>query len=315
MNILIIDIDSKIVNLALKKVELYHLQHGDSVMWNMPLLESWADQIYVSCVFTQNKEECMEWEGLAGIGGSGYDLSITLPPEIEEVRPHINLGFTTRGCNRKCGFCIVPKKEGKFRIVGDILDLWDGKSRRIKLLDNNILLNVDHFRSVCQQARERYLYLDFNQGLDHRLLTKDIVKELRTILHKEYRFAFDKPQQFPSVRRALNLLQENGIKRSFWYVLVGFDTTFEEDICRLNFLRSKGQTAFVQRYTKTRGNRLLGQWANQHNMFKMVTFDEFLEIPKYAAFSAKYRADVQSYFDGGRKPSELVECSTNTIFK
>ena len=50
--ILLINIDSKkIPNLALKKIEKYHLDRGDEVMWDMPLFAHLSDKIYVSCIF------------------------------------------------------------------------------------------------------------------------------------------------------------------------------------------------------------------------------------------------------------------------
>ncbi len=79
-----------------------------------------------------------------------------------------------------------------------------------------------------------------------------------------------------SVKKALHLLRWHGINRSFWYVLVGFDTTLEEDLFRLNFLRFHGETVFVQRFEKDKKTLQLARWANQHNMFKAMTYEEFL---------------------------------------
>ena len=154
MKVLIIDIDSRIPNLALKKIEKYYLDKGDEVLWNIPLAKDIVDKVYVSCVFTKNKNKCNFWEGMGDIGGSGYSLEINLPLEIEAVKPRINYGFTTRGCIRNCKFCIVPKKEGKIRIEGELLDLWDGYSKKVIVMDNNILALPTHFEMVCRQARE-----------------------------------------------------------------------------------------------------------------------------------------------------------------
>jgi hypothetical protein len=76
VKVLLIDIDSTIPNLALKKVEKYHLDRGDEVIWDIPLAKNIADRIYVSCIFTKNKDKCQFWEGIAEIGGSGYSLDI-----------------------------------------------------------------------------------------------------------------------------------------------------------------------------------------------------------------------------------------------
>lgn len=279
MNILIIDIDSKIKNYALCKVEKYHLDLGDEVIWNMPLYAHLADKIYVSCIFEKNKDKCKEWEGRALIGGSGYNLSVKLPDEIETVKPRINLGFTTRGCIRNCEFCIVPQKEGKIKIVGDLLDLWDGKSKDVILLDNNILVVPNHFRAICKQARENNIRLDFNQGLDHRLLNQSVIDELNSIRHQELHFAWDNFEDFPTVRNAIKLLRENNINRCNWLILTNFNTEFECDLARVNYLRSENQNAYVMRYNGTTTTILtaFASWVNKRDWFHSITWEEFME--------------------------------------
>ena len=60
MRILFIDIDSKIPNFALKKIEKYHLDKGDEIIWNNELFKNSVDKIYVSCVFDWNKSKCKD---------------------------------------------------------------------------------------------------------------------------------------------------------------------------------------------------------------------------------------------------------------
>ena len=279
MKVLIVNIDSTIPNLALAKVEKYHRDLGDDIKWDFPIYREWADRIYVSCVFKENQMKCNYWyDKKTLIGGSGWDLSIKLSPEIEEVKPKINLGFTTRGCIRHCKFCIVPEKEGTIHPVGDLVDLWDGKAKKIIVMDNNIIALPDHFNLICKQARENKIQIDFNQGLDHRLLNQDVVDELKSIRHKEFRFAYDHPSYFPSVSKAIDLLEKNNIKWSTWYVLVGFNTSLDEDLSRLNYLRERNQRAFVQRYTRDRKYIQLARWANQHHMFAKMTYEQFIRI-------------------------------------
>lgn len=283
MKILLINIDGY-PNLALLKIEKYHLDKGDEVVWDFPLYRNNADNVYVSCIFSWNKDKCREWEGYADIGGSGYDLHKELPPEIESVKPYANFGFTTRGCIRKCSFCIVPEKEGRIRIVGDLLDLWDGKFRMVTVLDNNILAVPEHFKKICRQARENKVVLDFNQGLDHRLLTDDLAHEMSITKHYkgEYRFSFDHPDYTDSVDKAITLLQKSEIARCRWYVLVGFDTTFQQDIDRLNFLRERNQIVYVQRYNCNKDRKYIpmSNWANQVRWFKGFTWEQFIGLDR-----------------------------------
>ena len=282
MKVLLINIDSKrMPNLALKKIEKYHLNRGDEIMWDMPLARLIAGKIYVSCIFERNRKKCFDWEDdpKCLIGGSGYDLKITLPEEIEKVKPHINLGFTTRGCIRHCEFCIVPEKEGRIRIVGNLLDLWDGKSKDIILLDNNILALPKHFKLICKQARENKIRLDFNQGLDCRLLDQDIVDELKSIRHQELHFAWDNFEDFESVRSAIKLLRKNNINRCNWLILVGFNSDFECDLTRVNYLRSENQNAYIMRYNGKTTPKLtrLSRWVNNRAWFHSITWEEFLK--------------------------------------
>ena len=282
MKILLIEIDdNKIPNLALRKIYKYHLLRGDQIIWNAAQHRILVDKIYVSCIFERNKEFCSKWENdpKVLIGGSGYSLEIELPEEIEIIQPHINLGFTTRGCIRNCKFCIVQQKEGKIRTIGDLLDLWDGQAKDIVLLDNNILALPEHFKLICRQARKNKIRLDFNQGLDCRLLNQEIVDKLIITRHKELHFAFDSMSYFNDVDRAITLLQKNGINRCTWLMLTGFDTTLEEDVWRANYLKSRNQVAYVMRYNNSKRKDLvpLSRWVNNRAWFRAVTWEYFLK--------------------------------------
>lgn len=286
MRVLLLNIDSKLPNIALKKIEMWHRQQGDEIIWDMPMMLGATDKAYASCIFTNNRYEAEQYKNLCPsliVGGSGWDLVTVLSPEIEMMKPKINYGVTTRGCIRKCSFCIVPRKEGYIRIVGDLLDLWDGKAKQVVMMDNNILALPDHFKMICQQAIENRIKVDFNQGLDHRLLTSDIVEIMGRVSHTEYHLAFDNPAHKKSVEKAIRLMRDGGINRCIWYVLVGYDTTPEEDLTRLNYLRRMNQRAFLQRY-ETHFNEpfytALADWVNQRHLFATKTFREFLDYPR-----------------------------------
>lgn len=274
MKILIIDIDSTIPNLALKKIEKYHKDKGDEVIWNYELMANCVDKIYVSCIFSWNKKKAEEWEGRAEIGGSGYSLKNVLPKEIDDIKPRINFGFTTRGCIRNCYFCIVPEKEGKIHATGDIYDIWDGKSKELTIMDNNILSLPEHFRLICSQIKKEKLMVDFNQGLDHRLLTEDLCRELLSIRNKELRFAFDNISYKPTVLKAIEILKKCGQREwnSRWYVYIGEKDTFETVYERMNILKENKQGVYVMRDRKVYNNPeyiALASWGNTMGAFKM----------------------------------------------
>jgi hypothetical protein len=299
MRVLLVNVDSTIPNLALCKIAVYHRTRGDKVvqiddsMANSYRYSSILDdfgKIYVSCVFAWNKPRCDQWEGVAEIGGSGYSLSVELPPEIDKIKPHINMGFCTRGCIRKCSFCVVPQKEGKVREVGDIYDLWDGKAKGVCLMDNNILALPKTFLKICKQLKKENLEVDFNQGLDHRLLTDEICQELFSLkvlsgIGGKIRFAFDDISYEPTVMKALRMLKKNGLKdwHTRWYVYVGVNDTLETVLHRVNILRDWKQAAFLMRDRdpKVQNNEEFKKvyvWTSQiAKLFSHVTFDDFLK--------------------------------------
>ena len=256
MNVALINVDG-CKNLALEKIRLYHLQKGDNI-----ITRGQADKTYVSCIFTFNRHIADMWQ-CAEMGGTGIDLEKKLPDEIEQIKPHLNYGFTQRGCIRKCEFCVVHKKE-KFEVVGDLLDLWDGKSKEIELYDNNILAMPEHFYKITGQAIENKITIDFNQGLDIRLLTKDIAIRLKETPMKDIRFAFDKLALKNVVLKGIDTLKEVFGKsfRAMWYV---YASEQKETIERLNILREYGQKPYLMRNPLVKYPKIfisMARWAN-----------------------------------------------------
>ena len=290
-NILLINIDSVIPNLALKKVEKYHLDKGDVIIWDIALALNQVDKCYVSCIFPENRYKCLIFEGKALIGGSGYDMTVKLPAEIEVVKPRINWGFTTRGCIRNCYFCFVPKMEGKIRVEGDIYDIWNGKSREIVLMDNNILALPEHFKKICSQIRKENLRVDFNQGLDHRLLTEDLWGELNSLRHiYEIRFAFDDIAYTKTAIRALDLMKTNGLKdwQTRWYVYVGVKDTFETVYNRLEILQSYRQHAYLMRDKQVHDNLMwiaMATWTSFQGAFKFDLYRLLKENDRFKGYA------------------------------
>ena len=302
------DLDSKIGNFALEKVRIFYQERKYSVEDYVPGTQ--YEEVWCSSIFDFTDKSSVAPGAIRG--GTGFDLTTILPREIDSIIPRLNYGFTTRGCIRNCKFCVVRRKEGPIRVVGDLLDLWDGRAREISIFDNNILGLPEHFKLVCGQAKENHLRIDFNQGLDHRLLTPGVVEILRSTPRSvpTWKFAFDSVKSFPSVERALSLLQSGGIPRAMWYVLVGFDSTFKEDLERLNYLRSRNQVAYVQRFHDPKAEpdrRLtaLARWVNQRHIFRGMTWEQFIATPKNLQAYGKF--DWGVYQPPARRASEDME--------
>lgn len=282
MKVLLLNIDSKLPNIALKKIEMWHEFQGDEVTWDKRQFH-YTDKVYASCIFTKNMEKVRRLVRArpdVQAGGTGYDYTIQLPPEIDNLKPKINCGFTSRGCIRKCEFCLVPKAEGTAKAVGDIYDLWDRESDELILYDNNILALPEHFEKICGQLIHENLKVDFNQGLDIRFLTPNICDLLNRLrLPHGTRFAFDHISLEPIIREKVAMLKRY-YKRKYplFYVLVGYDSTFEEDMKRLNLLKSLDCRAYVMRHANTpkeKRYKRMAEWANQFWTFGKYTFHDF----------------------------------------
>ena len=143
MRISLIDVDSKIPNLALMKISAYHTQKGDTV--GFELLN--PDRVYTSIIFTKNKGKALNQhlphKGIEFMfGGSGINLNSKLPDKIEIIKPDYDLypskysqGFTTRGCVRKCYFCVVPQKEGTLVKHQHPKDFYDDRFDTIMIME------------------------------------------------------------------------------------------------------------------------------------------------------------------------------------
>ena len=267
MKVLLIDIDSTIPNLALMKISAYHKSLGDEVGFNI----TDPNKVYASVIFKKNRHMV---DGLRfyypnaeiDIGGSGYDLHKTLPDYIEAMTPDYDMypentsyyGFTTRGCIRHCPFCIVPRKEGKFRRLYATADeAWDhiiGDKRRfnnITFLDNNILADKEWFLELAKDLDfKRYGYkVDFNQGLDIRLMDKDIAEALAKMRPiNDWKFAFDNMDYKDDVLRGIGILKAAGIDTRhscIFYVYTHDDAAVPDAIERMRILKENDAGAYV----------------------------------------------------------------------
>jgi len=292
MNIGLIQVDGKMPNLALMKLSAWHKSKGDfvSVMYGdvvaTRLIE--FDKIYISVIFEDNKDKALQLQKQfmdAEIGGVGVNNN-QLPDEIEHMMPDYDafkcdysIGFTTRGCLRNCDFCKVRQQEGLIRKHTDIYEFRHPDHNHIVLLDNNILAVPRHFEKIAEQIMKENLTVDFNQGLDIRLLTDKNAKILNKLKVKPtYRFAFDTPQIEPYIRKGVKILRRNGINRATFYVLVGFDTTLDQDLHRLEVIKELDMRPYVMRYKSCHGKKIytdLSAWANQQQFFMATDFEEF----------------------------------------
>lgn len=305
MKIALIDVDGhNFPNLPLMKLSAWHKQHGDSVEWYSHL-EHWNqepfDRVYMSKVFSFTPDyPYIPNAKLVVKGGSGYCIEVLdgreiyhtekdreLPAAAEHIYPDYSLypeltkntayGFLTRGCPRGCNFCHVGCKEGKqSRKVADLTEFWN-RQKNIVLLDPN-LLAAKESEDLLKQLADSKSWVDFTQGLDIRLMTEQKMALLKQVKVKMIHFAWDdyadKDIIVPKLRNFKEYTRWD-MRKMGVYVLVGYNSTLDEDLERIYTIRELGYWPYVMVYNKEKlppGHILkkLQRWVNMRSVFQSV---------------------------------------------
>nr|DAE47064.1 MAG TPA: Radical SAM superfamily [Caudoviricetes sp.] len=289
MKIGLIDVDGhNFPNLALMKISAYHKQQGDSVEF-VNFFDQY-DRVYKSKVFTFSHDEntCVQADEVIK-GGTGYNLfdelfcdnispDYSIYPQFKEA-----YGFLTRGCIRNCSWCIVPKKEGYIKPYRDIEEILQDRKKAV-LMDNNILAS-DYGLEQIEKIIKLKCRVDFNQGLDSRLVTDDIAKMLSKVKWiNSIRFACDTLSAIDPLLTALEKLNKYGLKnyKVFVYVLV---KDINDAYTRVMKMRELGVSPFAQPYRDFENNiqptqiqKDFARWVNHKAIFKSVEWKNYSRV-------------------------------------
>jgi len=277
--------DTKFPNLALMKLSAWHKQVGNKVSIYESLLHSTYDLVYSSKVFTFTNTE--KPFGTVVYGGTGYNSPITLPEDCEHIMPDYDIfncnksyGFLTRGCIRKCKHCIVPEKEGDIKPHADIEEFLAHKE--CILMDNNVLA-CDHGIEQIEKIARLGIKVDFNQGLDARLIDDGIARRLAKVRWlKPVRLACDDKSQMKAIQKAVTLLRWYNVtpQRYFVYVLV---KDIDDALERLKFLKGLYLDPFAQPYIDytgkakpTQEQKDLARWVEHKAIFNSVLWEDYI---------------------------------------
>lgn len=278
--------------ISLQKIASYHLLKRNVVRYinnydyeqlRYGLLDSFnPDIIYITTIFTFDLKKIVKiinklrylYKGAEiKVGG----ISATLMPEYIErktgIIPIIGLWkeidvveyefnffpkidylpiFTSRGCLRKCSFCMSSKIEPKFYI----LDNWKGiieqaKKKKVYIQDNNFLVApIKHIKDVVEYLVEGEYKVDFNQGLDARLFTKEIAVLFKDIDFICARFAFDDLSEDRYVQKAIRLFKKyNRSWDLMVYCLYNYKDTPEDLYYRAKEVVKLGAGVYFMKYS------------------------------------------------------------------
>ena len=283
----LIDVDSRIPNLALMKLSAWHKAQGDRVKLGYTMYDE-PDLAYASKVFdfTQEPEYMPQCEVIRG--GTGYDIAarLPIPDDGDDLMPDYAIygcdyamGRFTRGCPNRCPWCVVPKMDGNdVREVSRLADWWSGQ-RNVRVLDDNIMADEDAFLRACEQLSKAEVHVKW-EALDIRLVNERTASALASVkTDGNLHFAWDGHGQDDAIDRGIKTLERAGIRPQYmtFYVLVGFNTTMEYDLHRIKTLwEVYGTYPFVMPYDKMdRRQKDLARWCNNRFIFKSTSWEQY----------------------------------------
>ena len=238
-----------------------------------------------------------------------------------------SIGFMTRGCFRKCPFCVNQKYDRVFR-HSLLEEFYDPTRKKICLLDDNFLGCPD-WRNILQELVDLKRPFKFKQGIDERLLTEERCEILFSAPYDgDYTFAFDNIVDYELIHQKLRLIRKytKAINIKF-YVLVGFESTDVQDIenmwKRVALLMRYQCLPYIMRYQNKNETPwkeseyrslyvTMARWCNQPRFFKKKSFRQFCEanqdyhktegtlcsaMKALIDFEGKYPDIAKEYFD------------------
>lgn len=284
MKIGLVDVDGhRFPNLALMKISAWHKNYGDTVEWAGSLEH--YDVVYMAKVFTFTPDDIQSYQADEIVkGGTGYDLISKLPNEIESCYPDYNLygiedtayGYLSRGCPRKCQFCIVAEKEGmRAHKVANLSQFWSGQ-KYIKLLDPNLLACPD-WENLLGQLAGSGAWVDFTQGLDIRLMTDKKAAAINNVKYSRLHFAWDDPHDMVTYDKLIKYkdVWKGDFRRRRVYVLTNFNSSHSGDLFRVYALRELGYDPYIMIYDKIHApkeTRYLQRWVNNKRIFRTIKY-------------------------------------------
>jgi hypothetical protein len=161
---------------------------------------------------------------------------------------------SSRGCNRECPYCAVWRIEGKINSTRDsIKELIYPKHTRIILWDNNILQSPNWkniFEELVYFSKEKKMTIDFNQGLDARLINDEVAQKISNMKFQCIRISYDYKSMKKPVEKAIETLNSYGIRkrRLCIYVLFNYLDSPEDFFERIKDVLNWGAVAVSLRY-------------------------------------------------------------------
>ena len=247
--------DAKRHNLALMKIAKYHKLNGDTVFLNGV---GQFDLTYGSWLFDFSEKVPCDEEG-----GPGIDPTIKLPRAITGLpidydlfQIDYSLGYTWSYCPRHCPFCIVPKQNNP-KVHCSIWTFHNPSFKKICLLNNNTFADL-HWRETFEEIWDAKLTVIDENGYDLRFMDEEKADALRkTKFEGRIHYAWDLMKDERKILDGLMIAPKGMV-----YVLIGFNTTQEEDFYRCQKIHNLGHDPYVMPYNRTKEERRFQRFIN-----------------------------------------------------
>ena len=271
MKVALVNIEPKVENTVYMQIGKYHEQLGDTVEWYSPLFHVEYDKIYCSSIFQFTNKKIVTADMV--IGGTGFNVRSKLPSEIEacdldySIYPNCKTSYVwfSRGCYNSCPFCVVPTKEGKLRCATP--KNLNPNATRISVMDNSFTaLPEIAFYDAIDFLKKVNLPVDFECGLDCRIYQPERLVAICGSLkiYHQIRTAWDNPRE--DLRKdLLRMASVFGSSKIMVYVLIGYWSTPQEDLMRVQAIRELKLDPWVMPYNKQDPyQKAFERWANRH---------------------------------------------------
>ena len=255
----------------------------ENVRIGPPGLWEEADRIDISVAFTYDLKyaEFLEnqWKHVAPvtIGGPATGM------RGEEFIPgkYLKLGsvITSRGCNNKCWFCSVWKRDGVLRE----LKINDGYN----VMDDNLLACSDrHIMDVFKMLKRQNERAKFTGGIDTKLLKQWHIDEFVKLNPSAIYIAYDTPDDLDPMIEAGIKFKNSGYtlrgRKLYCYLLMGYPKdTIEQAEKRCHETINAGFIPFAMLWKDKDGNVNNGwrRFSKEWNR-PAIIFDKLKKMPK-----------------------------------
>lgn len=208
-----------------------------------------ADEVHVSVTFTWDIEK---GQRLAEAWGQYYEIVRLGGPAFGDCSSdfipgrylHHGVTFTTRGCNNRCPWCLVPEREGQLKEIENFAPGY-------VIQDNNILQATrSHLINVGSMLNTQRRAAIFSGGIQTSLVDNWVADWFHNLRINSIFLAADTDRSLPALRMAVSKLDflERNSNKLRCYVMIAYEETIAQATARLEAVWDAGCMPFAQLY-------------------------------------------------------------------